>query len=205
MSHSAARRYAGLASFALLLCLPELALGQGMGMGGQSPFGASGAQTGTTLANPMANPYVNPFMNPYMTMFPTDRNDTLMYFWSAQQARGGLGSSTLGNMGPGGVPGTGMAGARGTAAGRTRAAQAPSRARIERAQSGSGGHVSGRFDEYPSFNNRARLASKFPAYANMAVDAETGGMLVPGVTPAPNQEAPGHFNHFPSYNAYNGR
>jgi hypothetical protein len=199
---------------ALVWCAPGLAAGQGMAPG-QPAFGAFGSPMGNPMANPMANPYVNPFLNPYMTMFPTDRSDTLLYFWTAQQARGGLGSSALGSMGPGGagtgLPGSGMAGGPGTSgtvirpANSARAAQRPQGARFEASRPGSGGHVAGRFGEYPSFNDRARLASRFPAFGNMAVDAETGAEMAPGLNPAPNQEAPRYFNRYPSYNAYNGR
>jgi hypothetical protein len=51
---------------------------------------------GSMMASPYANPYMNPFLNPYMTQGSNmGRTNTLLYFFSAQQASGGLGSGRL--------------------------------------------------------------------------------------------------------------
>ncbi len=52
------------------------------------------AQSPTQGANPLTNPYTNPYLNPYlnpaMTTGTMNRNDALLYLYSAQQTPGGL-------------------------------------------------------------------------------------------------------------------
>jgi hypothetical protein len=52
------------------------------------------------LGNPYANPMMNPFLNPYMTQVPMSRNTMLMYFATAQSAKGGIGSGQLSGVRP---------------------------------------------------------------------------------------------------------
>ncbi len=42
------------------------------------------------LTNPYMNPYLNPYLNPSMTTGTVNRNDALLYLYSAQQMPGGL-------------------------------------------------------------------------------------------------------------------
>ena len=44
----------------------------------------------TPMTNPYMNPYLNPYLNPAMTNVPMNRNDSLLYLYSAQQMPGGL-------------------------------------------------------------------------------------------------------------------
>jgi hypothetical protein len=64
----------------------------------------AGMTPGSMLANPYANPYMNPFLNPYMTQGTMGRNSLLLYYMSAQQANGGLGSGRISGVRPGPAP-----------------------------------------------------------------------------------------------------
>jgi len=155
--------------------------------------GASGSPAANPLANPFTNPYMNPYLNPYlMTTLPADRTDTLLYFMAAQQARGGIGSTTL----PGGAR-------QGQALPQAPGARVAGRVAPSRPKPNS--RVAGRFDDNPNFNDgRGRLASRFPAYGSVATDAETGGIVSPGLSPAPNHMSVRYFNRQPTYNGNNG-
>ena len=57
----------------------------GRGVQAQSPM-----QGANPLTNPYTNPYLNPYLNPAMTTGTVNRNDALLYLYSAQQMPGGL-------------------------------------------------------------------------------------------------------------------
>jgi len=42
------------------------------------------------ITNPYMSPYANPYLNPALTVGATNRNDALLYLWSAQQQPGAL-------------------------------------------------------------------------------------------------------------------
>lgn len=66
----------------------------------QGPMGTSGTGAGANpITNPYMSPYANPYLNPALTVNSTNRNDALLYLWSAQQQPGGL----LAPGGPGNV------------------------------------------------------------------------------------------------------
>lgn len=64
-----------------------------------SALPSAGMPNPAALANPYVNPYANPFMNPYLTQGlqqPMTAGNAALYFFSAQQMSGGLGSGRLG-------------------------------------------------------------------------------------------------------------
>jgi hypothetical protein len=166
--------------------------------------GVQGSSATGSFANPFTNPNMNPYLNPYMTTLPMNRNDMFLYFMAAQQARGGLGSGA-------------NSGLRSATALPPALAQPPARAdQQERMRQQSGrfesprprpnARVPARFDNNTFFNDgRGRLAARFPAYGSVAVNPETGSMISPGVTPAPNQRVPRYFNRYTRYNSNNSR
>jgi hypothetical protein len=216
------RLFAGIAALAVYELSAGSAAAQSFAASAQPGLGGAGSTVANPNANPFANPYLNPFLNPYMTMYPQNRTDTMLFFWSAQQARSGPGAAGPTMVLPGMGPGFGMPGNAGTALGqgsgpgssapaasggqgRARQGARGTGQRFEPSQPRSGGHVAGRFAEYPAFNNRDRLSRRYPAFGSMAVNSETGSQVAPGMSPAPNQGPPGCFNHYPSYNRNNGR
>ena len=50
--------------------------------------GAGG--TTNVMTNPYTNPYLNPYLNPGLSNGTVNKNDALMYLWTAQQQPGGL-------------------------------------------------------------------------------------------------------------------
>lgn len=211
-------RTAGCWAIALCACglMPELAQAQsfgqapGMNVGpGAGPNvaaaavgmpGAAMGSSGTALANPYvnpyANPYMNPFLNPYMTQMPGNRNDTLLYFMAAQQARG-LGAST--NLG------ASRSGLQGSAP--AAAAARPPAGRVAPSRPAPNQRVSGRFDNNPYFNDgRGRLGARYPAFASAPTEAGSGSRLNTPGSPAPNETGMGrYYNRYPSSTRNNGR
>ena len=54
-----------------------------------------GAPAANPFTNPVTNPYLNPYLNPYVNPSVMGRDGALLYFLSAQQASGGIGSGML--------------------------------------------------------------------------------------------------------------
>jgi hypothetical protein len=155
-------------------------------------------------ANPFLNPMMNPYLNPYMTQGQLNPNDSLLYFMAAQQARGGLGSSVA----PGGSNAAPMASRAGMAGGAAAGGLAPRMpaGRVAPSRPRPNYHVSSRFDDNPSYNDRrGRLARSYAAYGSVPINAETGAPVTPGRTPAPNASASQYFNRYPANKANNGR
>lgn len=50
--------------------------------------GAGG--TTNVMTNPYTNPYLNPYLNPALSNNTVNKNDALMYLWTAQQQPGGV-------------------------------------------------------------------------------------------------------------------
>lgn len=112
----------------MLRTIPRLVVGV-LSLGAALACGEARAQApgagSSTFANPYMNPYMNPYINPLATVNAGNRNDALLYLWSAQQMPGGLMGGPAPRAGAGGAPGSPRAGSPGPAAGRTAVAEMP--------------------------------------------------------------------------------
>ena len=90
----------GLTSATARAQLSGIPVRSGAGGGGAaSTIPSVGMPNPAALANPYVNPYANPFMNPYLMQGiqqPMTTGNAALYFFSAQQMSGGLGSGRLG-------------------------------------------------------------------------------------------------------------
>jgi len=92
-------RMMGLLALGWGLAHPAVASGQ-MTPVPATPLGAGAMPPAAMLANPYLNPYLNPYINPAATQRPISAGDAALYLYSANAARGGIGSGRLSQVRP---------------------------------------------------------------------------------------------------------
>jgi len=89
----------GLLAFGWAMFLPAEAPAQMVAVPGPTQGGMQGGSAmppAAVLANPYLNPYMNPYLNSAATQRPMSAGNAALYMYTANAARGGIGSGKLG-------------------------------------------------------------------------------------------------------------
>ena len=84
----------GLIALGWFLAWPSGASAQFVPMPATPPAGTS-VPTAAVMANPYLNPYLNPYINPAATQRAIKPGDAALYLYTANAARGGIGSGVI--------------------------------------------------------------------------------------------------------------
>ncbi len=87
-------RRAGPIAIGWMLALPAGVMGQVV-PNLSSPAGNQNVPAAVMMANPYLNPYMNPYLNPVATQGTMSAGNAALYLYSANAARGGIGSGRL--------------------------------------------------------------------------------------------------------------